>query len=79
MDEQVASSETPMKRKYCGMWKEGQATWEVYRNVVRACREAKRKAKAYMGLIVLVACGGISADCLKSPVQDFNCTRVFLV
>ena len=25
------------KRKVHGMWKEGQATWEEYRNVVRAC------------------------------------------
>jgi len=26
------------------MWKEGQATWEEYRNVVKACRDATRKA-----------------------------------
>jgi len=32
------------------MWKEGQATWEECRNVVRACREAKRKAKAHLEL-----------------------------
>ena len=32
------------------MWKEGQATWEEYRNVVRACRDATRKAKAYLEL-----------------------------
>jgi len=32
------------------MWKEGQATWEEYRNVVRACRDAKRKAKAHLEL-----------------------------
>jgi len=30
------------------MWKEGQATWEEYRNVVRACRDATRKAKAHL-------------------------------
>jgi len=30
------------------MWKEGQATWEKYRNFVRACREAMRKAKAHL-------------------------------
>jgi len=40
------------KRKVHGMWKEGQATWEEYRNVVRACREAMRRAKAHLGLIL---------------------------
>jgi len=29
-------------------WKEGQATWEEYRNAVRTCREATRKAKAHL-------------------------------
>jgi len=38
------------KRKAHGMWKEGQATWEEYRNVVRACRDATRKAKAHLEL-----------------------------
>jgi len=28
----------------------GQATWEEYRNVVRACRDATRKAKAHLEL-----------------------------
>ena len=32
------------------MWKEGQVTWEEYRNVVRACRDATRKAKAHLEL-----------------------------
>ena len=32
------------------MWKEGKATWEEYRNVVRACRDATRKAKAHLEL-----------------------------
>ena len=32
------------------MWKEGQATWEEYGNVVRACRDAMRKAKAHLEL-----------------------------
>jgi len=32
------------------MWKEGQATWEKYRNVVRACKDATRKAKAHLEL-----------------------------
>ena len=30
------------------MWKEGQATWEEYRNIARACREATKKAKAHL-------------------------------
>jgi len=38
------------KRKAYGMWKEGQATWEEYRNVVKACRDATRKAKAHLEL-----------------------------
>ena len=28
----------------------GHATWEEYRNVVRACRDAMRKAKAHLEL-----------------------------
>jgi len=32
------------------MWKEGQATWEEYRNVVRACRDAMRKAQFHLEL-----------------------------
>jgi len=36
------------KRKVYGTWKEGQATWEEYRNTVRTCREAMRKAKAHL-------------------------------
>jgi len=30
--------------------KEGQATWEEYRNVVKACRDAMRKAKVHLEL-----------------------------
>ena len=43
-------AEIRWKRKVHGMWKEGQATWEEYRNVVRACRHAMRKAKAHLKL-----------------------------
>jgi len=43
-------AEIRQKRKVHGMWKEGQATWEAYRNVVRACRDATRKAKAHLEL-----------------------------
>jgi len=43
-------AELKRKRKVYGMWKEGQATWEEYRNIVRACREAMRKAKAHLEL-----------------------------
>ena len=38
------------KRKVHGMWKERQATWEEYSNVVTACRDATRKAKAHLQL-----------------------------
>jgi len=43
-------AELRRKRKIHGMWKEGQATWEEYRNVVKACRDAMRKAKAHLEL-----------------------------
>jgi len=43
-------AELRWKRKVHGMWKEGQTTWEEYRNVVRACRVAKRKAKVHLEL-----------------------------
>jgi len=43
-------AEIRWKRKVHGMWKEGQATWEEYRNVVRACRDAMRKAKIHLEL-----------------------------
>jgi len=42
--------ELRQKTKVYGMWKEGQATWEEYRNVVRACRDAVRKAKVHLEL-----------------------------
>ncbi|GAB0180635.1 mitochondrial enolase superfamily member 1 [Grus japonensis] len=32
------------------MWKKGVATWEEYRDVVRECRDATRKAKAHLEL-----------------------------
>jgi len=32
------------------MSKEGQATWEEYRKVVRVCRDATRKAKVHLEL-----------------------------
>jgi len=38
------------KKKVYRMWKEGQATWEEHRNVVRVCREATRKGKVHLGL-----------------------------
>jgi len=42
--------ELRQKRKVYVMWKEGQATSEEYRNVVRACRDATRKAKFHLEL-----------------------------
>jgi len=41
-------AELRWKRKFHGMCKEGHATWEECRNVVRACRDAMRKAKAHL-------------------------------
>ena len=38
------------KRKVCGFWKSGQATYEDYRYVVKLCREKIRKAKAQLEL-----------------------------
>jgi len=32
------------------MWNEGQATWEEYRNVVRAFRDTTKKAKTHLEL-----------------------------
>jgi len=43
-------AELRWKRKVHGMWKEGQTTWEEYRNVARACREATRKDKVHLEL-----------------------------
>jgi len=42
--------EIRQKKKVYGMWKEGQTTYEVYRNVFRACREEMRKAKVHLEL-----------------------------
>ena len=38
------------KRKVYRTWKEGQATWEEYRNIVRICRKPTRKAKVHLEL-----------------------------
>jgi len=43
-------AELRWKRKVHGMWKERQATWEEYRNVGRACRDAMKKAKGHLEL-----------------------------
>jgi len=43
-------AEIRQKTKVHGMWKEGQATWEEYRNMVKACTDAMRKAKAHLEL-----------------------------
>jgi len=53
------------KRNVYGMWKEGQATWEGYRNVVRACRDAMRKAKVHLGL-------NLTRDVKKNKKGFFN-------
>ncbi|PKU30268.1 glycerol kinase [Limosa lapponica baueri] len=38
------------KKKVYRMWKKGLATWEKYRNAVRVCKDAMRKAKAHLEL-----------------------------
>ncbi|GAB0190586.1 mitochondrial enolase superfamily member 1 [Grus japonensis] len=38
------------KKEVYSMWKKGMATWEEYKNVVRVCRDATRKAKAQLEL-----------------------------
>ncbi|GAB0206764.1 mitochondrial enolase superfamily member 1 [Grus japonensis] len=38
------------KKEAYRMWKKGLATWEEYRDVVRVCRDATRKAKAHLEL-----------------------------
>ncbi|GAB0186733.1 mitochondrial enolase superfamily member 1 [Grus japonensis] len=40
------------KKEVYRMWKKGLATWEEYRNAVRVCRDATRKAKAHLELNV---------------------------
>ncbi|GAB0208111.1 mitochondrial enolase superfamily member 1 [Grus japonensis] len=40
------------KKEAYRMWKKGKATWEEYRDVVRECRDAMRKAKAHLELNV---------------------------
>ena len=50
MDEKGTPSLTQVEDKDLGTWKEGESTWEKYRNVVRACRAATRKAKVHLEL-----------------------------
>lgn len=38
------------KKNVHEMWKKGLSTWEEQRNIVRACRDAKRKTKALLEL-----------------------------
>jgi len=50
MNEQGVLAHLRWKRKVYRMWEDGQAIWKEYRNVVRACRDATRKAKAHLEL-----------------------------
>ena len=43
-------NELKVKKKVHKMWKEGLSTWKEDRNVVRACRDKTRKAKALLEL-----------------------------
>ncbi|GAB0182598.1 mitochondrial enolase superfamily member 1 [Grus japonensis] len=50
MDEQGFLEKLKGKKEIYRMWKKGLATWEEYRNIVRVCRNATRKAKAHLEL-----------------------------
>lgn len=41
-----------MEEEFYRMWKSGLATWEEYRNIIRAYRNATKKAKAHLELIL---------------------------
>jgi len=59
-------AELRWKRKVYGMWKEGQATWKEYRNVVKACRDATRKAKVHLEL-------NLARDVKENKKSFFKC------
>ena len=46
------------KKEVYRMWKKGQTTWEEYRDTVRVCRDATRKAKAHFGIKLGKGCQG---------------------
>lgn len=48
MHEQGAHVKAKMEET--SVWNVEKATWEKYRNVVRACRDAMRKTKAHLEL-----------------------------
>lgn len=48
--ELMGEKKTKGKRKLYEIWKKDMATWEEYRNAVRTCRDAVRKAKAHLEL-----------------------------
>ncbi|GAB0175729.1 mitochondrial enolase superfamily member 1 [Grus japonensis] len=50
MDEQGAPGKTQREEGSLQYVEKGVATWEEYRNVVRVCRDAVRKAKACLEL-----------------------------
>ena len=46
MNKKIIEQMHKWKKKFCRVWKRGLATWEEYRNIIRAYRNATRKAKA---------------------------------
>lgn len=48
--ELMGEKKTKGKKKLYEIWKKDMATWEEYRNAVRTCRDAVRKAKAHLEL-----------------------------
>lgn len=51
------------------MWKKGQAAWEEYRNLIRVCKDAKRKAKVYLELNLARVVKDIKKGFFKSIIS----------
>jgi len=56
--EQRALAGTQEKRRVYVLWKNGQATQEDYKDIVRLCREKVRRAKAQLELSLATAVKG---------------------
>lgn len=52
MNKKIIEKMHKWKKKFCRVWKRGLATWEEYRNIIRAYRNATRKPKAHLELIL---------------------------
>ena len=70
-DEQEVHEKTHMEEGSYEMQTRSLATWEEYRNIVRACKDATKKAKAHLKLNLL----GEVKDNKKGLFNDVNSTR----